>query len=118
MEETKEVVPVKEVATEATIEEEVGSADEEIDEIFSPIHDSLEVIEDRFTEYYDNPTRESFEAFDMVMKEFTKVTKSLRNSAKKLLPKSEQSKPDEEEPTEQPKHHGRGGMRGHKKIQA
>lgn len=65
---------------------------EDTSKVFEILHNSVDGLQDKFDAFYDNPTIEQFNEFDVLIKEFIALTRDLKNLTKSLLPKTEKPK--------------------------
>ena len=79
------------IPTFQEVDDDVMSEGEEGDEtaVFQLMHESVDVLEERFNEFVKNPTADCHKEFNNVVAEFISLARELKNMAKAVLPASE-----------------------------
>lgn len=92
-----EVIPIKasEVVLSPVNSEDEGD-DNDMFQIFDIMHSSIEGLKEKFTTFYDEPSKTNFAEFDDLIVDFIALARDLKNMTKSLIPASEkEKKPDE-----------------------
>lgn len=80
------------------IQNESENDGDDMMQIFNIMHSSIDKLQERFANYYDEPTKEKYEEFDTLIVEFIALSRDLKNISKSLLPKSDRKKKDNTQP--------------------